>query len=199
MLDLSQRNCSVLEERYAQVTGLRIDVYCDVKDLGRVLKTFLTTVSFHVQTGTTIELSEAEEHLRQALRQGGLVQTGDVNECGHCPVLDNPANCEQFDIIVSSFCLEGACLSHETYKATVQRLYALLKPGGFLLFVHARNQTFYYVNGKKFHAIPLNEKLASETWKEIGLVNIQLAAIERTPNMDSDSNGYFTICGNKAK
>ncbi|UJR38783.1 hypothetical protein I4U23_031448 [Adineta vaga] len=154
---------------------------------------------YHQQTGITLSLSECEQRLRTDLQRGGVLQIGDVNKQSGCAVLDNPANYNQFDIILSSFCLEDACLTKETYEKTVERLCTLLKPGGFLVLAHGRNQTFYYVADKRFFAQYMNEQSARETLERMKLINIQSSAVDRTPNMYSDSDGYFIVCGYKMK
>ncbi|UJR38883.1 hypothetical protein I4U23_031551 [Adineta vaga] len=130
----------------------------DAHDWSELFETILQ--EYKQQSGDrTAELSKWEERLRDALKKGGLLICGDVN-AHNCPILDEKTNIDQYDIILSSLCLEDACLTQDVYKATVKRLYALLKHGGFILLTHGRNQSFYTVIDKCFFALPVNEQNA---------------------------------------
>lgn len=63
----------------------------------------------------------------------------------------------QYDIILSSLCLEAACLTIEIFDQTIERLIRLLKPGGLPLLLTIRNESFYYVGKEKSSCLPLNE------------------------------------------
>jgi methylase of polypeptide subunit release factors len=135
-------------------------------------------------------LSKWEERLRNALKQGGLGPCGDVN-VNNCPVLDKPSNINQYDVILTSLCLEDACLTHDVYKATVKRLSALLKPGGFIFMTHGRNQSFYNVIDKRFFALAINEQQMREAFEHAGLVDIHVTGVEKPRDNYADADGFL--------
>ena len=103
--------------------------------------------------GSKEKLFEWEARLRDALIRGGL-STCDVHN-PNCPILSGQMN--DYDIIFSSLCLESACLTIESFNETIIRLVRLLKPGGLLILLMVRNESFYYVNQTRFFCLPLNE------------------------------------------
>jgi len=138
----------------------------------------------------TANLLDWEQRLRCALKRGGLSQCGDIND-SYCPVLDGESNINQNDIILSSLCLEDACLTHNTYKATIKRFSALLKPGGFIFLTHGRNQTFYSVIGKHFFALSINEASAREALEQAGFVDIHVTSVEKPRSTNADADGFL--------
>jgi SAM-dependent methyltransferase len=146
--------------------------------------------------GTSREkLSEWESRLRDALICGGL-STCDIND-PNCPILNGQEN--EYDIIFSSLCLEAACLTIESFNETIKRLVRLLKPGGLLLLLMVRNQSFYYVNQEIFFCLSLNEtKVEQALNKTNELVDIHIDCSETTVedkqrNTKSDFDGKMVI------
>ena len=60
-------------------------------------------------------------------------------------------------LFFSSLCLEAACLTIESFNQSIKRVVRLLKPGGLLILLMVRNQSFYYTNEKKLFCLPLDE------------------------------------------
>ena len=146
--------------------------------------------------GTSREkLPEWESRLRDALKLGGLSRCNVTDP--HCPILSGEDN--QYDIIFRSLCLEAACLTIEIFNETIKRLVRLLKPGGLLLLLTVRNQSFYYSNQDKFFCLPVDEtkvKYALDQTNELVDVSINSSDAtmeERKRNTISDLDGKMVI------
>ena len=137
-----------------------------------------------------MNLLDWEQRLRCALKHGTLSQCGDVND-SYCPILDGEENINRNGIILSSFCLEDACLTHDVYRTTIKRFSTLLKPGGFILLIHGRNQTFYSVIGKHFFALPINEESTREALEQSGFVDIHVIGVTKPRSPIADADGFI--------
>ena len=76
---------------------------------------------------------------------------------------------EEFDIIMTSLCLEAACQSYAEYKSAVQKLSFMLKIGGFLVMIAVEEETFYYIGDRKWFCLPLSLSQIKEALHEAGL------------------------------
>ncbi|CAF3465506.1 unnamed protein product [Rotaria sp. Silwood2] len=143
----------------------------------------------------SVKRSDWEKQLREALKLGGL-STCDVNAVD-CPVLGGEPN--QYDIVLSSMCLEVACVTHHLFKATVKRLYALLKADGLLILIHGRNQTYHILNDRRFFVLPVNEITVSEALQEAGFVDIHIESRDQEADAVADGDGIMVINAFKPK
>ena len=84
------------------------------------------------------------------------------------PVLDHPS--QPFDAILTTLCIEETCTDFESYKANIQRLVGVLKPGGYLFIGTMLGMTFYRVQGQVIQATPLTEEQVKEALTNAGLV-----------------------------
>ncbi|CAF3307417.1 unnamed protein product [Rotaria socialis] len=138
---------------------------------------------------------EWESRLRDALIRGGL-SICDVND-PDCPILSGKS--DDHDIIFSSFCLEAACLTIEIFNETIGKLVRLLKPGGLLLLVMVRNESFYYVDAENFFCLSLDETKVRKALQATGeLVDIHIDSADTTVedqkrNTMSDFDGEMII------
>ncbi|CAF1490499.1 unnamed protein product [Adineta ricciae] len=139
-------------------------------------------------------LNNWEHRLRDALNYGKRLKCADVNG-DHCPVLNGQ---DRYDVILSSLCLDYACLTLETYKNTLKRMKNLLKPGGCVILTHGRNQTFYTVLDKDFFALPVDEKKVHDALAEAGFTDIQVTGIDKPRNKYADADGYVVACAFKS-
>ena len=140
-------------------------------------------------------MSEWESKLREALKLGGLSKC-DVNAVD-CYVLAGEPS--QYDIVLSSMCLEAACTTYQSFKATIQRLSRVLKEGGFLVLVHGRNQNYYTVNGRRFFILSLNEKHVTEALQEAGFIDVGIVSFNDTPDEEADDDGVMVVTAYKSK
>uniref|UniRef100_UPI00358EC49C nicotinamide N-methyltransferase-like n=1 Tax=Myxine glutinosa TaxID=7769 RepID=UPI00358EC49C len=89
-----------------------------------------------------------------------------------CDVNQDPPVCgidPPFDCILTTFCLEVACLDIEMYHQAVGRLAGLLKAGGHLVMLVALEETFYQVGNKRFWCLELSEATVQEALIKAGL------------------------------
>uniref|UniRef100_UPI00358F69CE nicotinamide N-methyltransferase-like n=1 Tax=Myxine glutinosa TaxID=7769 RepID=UPI00358F69CE len=89
-----------------------------------------------------------------------------------CDVNQDPPVCgidPPFDCILTTFCLEVACLDIEMYHQAVGRLAGLLKAGGHLVMLDTLEETFYHVGNKRFCSLPLSEATVQEALIKAGL------------------------------
>lgn len=135
---------------------------------------------------------EWEEKLRKALERGGLSHC-DVN-AENCPILADKA--EQYDIILSSMCLEEACMTFDIYKNTLKRLYVLLKTGGMLVLIHGRNQT-YYIQNHRHITQALDEEKVEKALKEAGFADIDIKSVTMEEDRVADGDGIMAITAYK--
>jgi len=84
----------------------------------------------------------------------------------------------QFDVIISTLCLEFAAIDLDEYESAVRNVAALLRPSAYLILQGALGNTHYMLsNGQRFPSLCLNRKdvesaLASAgcilvSWKEL--------------------------------
>uniref|UniRef100_UPI00358E6C84 nicotinamide N-methyltransferase-like n=1 Tax=Myxine glutinosa TaxID=7769 RepID=UPI00358E6C84 len=88
-----------------------------------------------------------------------------------CDVNQDPPVCgidPPFDCILTTLCLEAACLDIEMYHQAVGRLAGLLKAGGHLVMVVTLEETFYQVGNKRFYCLTLSEATVQEALIKAG-------------------------------
>ncbi len=136
------------------------------------------------------DLSKWEDNLRNALLHFPLKHC-DVNDI-NCPILSGPAN--QYDIIVSSDCLEAACLTRESYKQAVRRLVRILKPGGLLILLGVTGCTFYTVGNERFFSLVIDDQLVREALQEAGINPAQVHIDSETLVNENDSLADYDGC-----
>ena len=96
------------------------------------------------------------------------------------PVVDHPS--QPFDAILTTLCIEETCTDFESFKANIQRLVGVLKPGGYLFIGTMLGMSFYKVQGQVIRATPLTEEQVKEALTNAGLV-VQRASLY-TPTTD---------------
>lgn len=138
------------------------------------------------------DLDKWETRVRDALMQGGL-STCDVND-PKCSVLSGSS--DQYTIIFSSLCLEAACLTMTVYKKTVKQFFRLLKPGGIVLFLVVRNESYYTVGKERFFCLPLSETSIRESLCEAGFIDILIESEDATEET-SDMDGLLCVRASK--
>ena len=74
------------------------------------------------------------------------------------------------DAILTTLCLEETCTDYESYKANIQWLVGVLKPGGYLFIGAMLGISFYRVQGQVIQATPLTEEQVKEALTTAGLV-----------------------------
>lgn len=93
-----------------------------------------------------------------------------------------------FDIVSSAFCLEAVTQDPADFTSFLQRIRALLKPGGSLVAVLVRDSRAYKVGRHFFPACPLNEAALAEALRGNGYRDVQIQTLET-----DRSHGYTGI------
>ncbi|KAI6241751.1 hypothetical protein M3Y99_00338100 [Aphelenchoides fujianensis] len=119
------------------------------------------------------ELERMEEETRAAVKTGGILHANVHNEevLGENPKIDPGV---QFDVLVSIFCLESACSTHEQYARAMRNMLKLLRPGGCLILGSVIEDNVY-VSGmhadkpRLFTLLSLKEEFIVEQLEENGI------------------------------
>jgi hypothetical protein len=75
-----------------------------------------------------------------------------------------------FNAILTTLCIEETCTDFKSYKANIQRLVGVQKPGGHLFIGTILGAMFYRVKGQVIQATPLTEEQVKEALTSAGLV-----------------------------
>ena len=100
--------------------------------------------------------------------------------------MDHPS--QPFDAILTTLCIEETCTDFESYKANIQRLVGVLKPGGYLFIGTMLGMTFYRVKGQVIQATPLTEEQVKEALTNAGLVVEKASLYTSTTDDPIESN-----------
>ncbi|KAF0873544.1 nicotinamide N-methyltransferase-like [Crocuta crocuta] len=129
--------------------------------------------------------AEKEERLRRTVRQ---VLKCDVHK--EQPL--EPAVLPLADCVLSSLCLEAACLTEEAFRAALRHLRTLLRPRGHLVLGGTFGSNFFMVGDKKFPCLPLKEKLVCEALLASGFTIEKLETTTRMAETLSDKDSNYT-------
>ncbi|XP_029812618.1 nicotinamide N-methyltransferase-like [Suricata suricatta] len=136
-----------------------------------------------------------EERLRRTVRQ---VLKCDVHK--EQPL--EPAVLPLADCVLSSLCLEAACLTEEAFRGALRHLRTLLRPGGHLVLGGGFDSSFFMVGDRKFPCLPLKEKSVREALQEAGFVIEKLEtkarAAETLSDPDADYTGMFVLVAKRS-
>jgi len=70
---------------------------------------------------------------------------------------------EQFDVVVTIFCLEYSCENLQDYQRAVRGAVQLIKPGGYLIYGGIMNASDYGFAGRRFSCHYLIEQELMDT------------------------------------
>ena len=129
--------------------------------------------------------ADKEERLRRTVTQ---VLKCDVNK--EQPL--EPAVLPLADCVLSSLCLEAACLTQEAFRAALRHIRTLLRPKGHLVLGGGFDTTFYMVGAKKFPCLPLKEKFVCEALQKSGFTIQKLETAPRAAETMSDEQSDYT-------
>uniref|UniRef100_A0A8R1TV52 NNMT/PNMT/TEMT family protein n=1 Tax=Onchocerca volvulus TaxID=6282 RepID=A0A8R1TV52_ONCVO len=96
-----------------------------------------------------------------------------------------------FDIVVSIFCLEYCSNSEMEYKEAVRNVADQVKPGGLFIMGGVLEETWCSFGGCKFACLYLTENLLFQALREADLL------VDEQSNIYYCSNGIFLICCKK--
>ena len=97
-----------------------------------------------------------------------------------CDITKDPPIAEGFegpyDVVISILCLENACETKEEFKAAIERIGTLIKPGGHLLMYCALQSKeisgFFHVAETKFTYVGLSLQFLLNVFEESGFTDI---------------------------
>ena len=115
---------------------------------------FLPLIEFVVQSIEGKGRDEAERR-EQELRNK-------IDSIVHCDIKENPPvheGLELYDVVSTHLCLCTACESVDLYREGLQKLSALVRPGGSIVGSDALGSSFYVVGDVKFPDIPLTKDI----------------------------------------
>ncbi len=77
-----------------------------------------------------------------------------------------------FDVIHTNLCLEAVCQSLDEYVEKVKKLKQMLKPGGYLLCIGAKESSWYTCTGSghKFYVLKMTQKELEECYEKAGML-----------------------------
>uniref|UniRef100_A0A914EJM4 Methyltransferase type 11 domain-containing protein n=1 Tax=Acrobeloides nanus TaxID=290746 RepID=A0A914EJM4_9BILA len=120
-------------------------------------------------------VNQVEEKTRNVVLNGGIVHAN----VHHHEVLDkNVFRDQKFDILVSIFCLEGACSTYDEYVKAFNNIILLIRPGGCLILGSVIEDTTYNSgitkigNPKIFSVLYLSEKQIFNCIEATGLFDM---------------------------
>ena len=79
-----------------------------------------------------------------------------------------------FDVISSSFCIEGVSSNEEEFTAAVGRLAKLQAPGGHMIVLTQLGSNSYTVGNQKVPVLQVTEKLLASSFKKCGYKDVQV-------------------------
>ncbi|KAM7304951.1 nicotinamide N-methyltransferase [Ixodes scapularis] len=123
---------------------------------------------------------EIEERTRMAIRKVVFCNVLDPQ------VLPEEHN-EPFDVVLTSLCLESACLDEGTYKKAVQNLANLVTHRGYLIMCGICGSDKYLVKGVTFPVFPVSVDLAKEAITRCGFEIERCSVIEQGASQAKDT------------
>ena len=106
----------------------------------------------------------------------------------HCDLTQDPpierGYDREYDVVISSLCLEAVTQTSAEYKRGVEKLAKLVKPGGLLLLLGAELKSglgAYGVGDLKFKSFSVTTELAVETMTEAGMSDITFEKLIDAP------------------
>ena len=93
---------------------------------------------------------------------------------------------KQYDAVICCLVLACATQSREGYKAAVNRLAGLVKPGGMFLFFGVERSTevgFYIIKNKKFKSVGVTSEFITQSMESAGL---SVSVINKVPASNKD-------------
>ncbi|XP_023229029.1 nicotinamide N-methyltransferase-like isoform X2 [Centruroides sculpturatus] len=107
-------------------------------------------------------INEIKFRLRQKIKQ--------VIPCDILKKEIIPSGVGKFDVLFTSFCLEGACTTLEDFKSAVKNFNNYILPNGELVMVTILDSPYYYVGNNKLTTLSVSLEFVNEALKEAGFI-----------------------------
>ncbi|XP_077985629.1 indolethylamine N-methyltransferase-like isoform X1 [Glandiceps talaboti] len=117
-------------------------------------------------------IEEREQKIRETVKDVIYCDVHRPNPIGTGPVM------EQYDCVITCFCLECAASSKEEYITCLKNVASLLKSGG--TFVQSvAPMRFYLVGDKRFSAFFADEEFIKSALEQVGFVDVKCSFRKR--------------------
>ncbi|XP_068099276.1 indolethylamine N-methyltransferase-like [Hyperolius riggenbachi] len=103
----------------------------------------------------------------------------------------------QADCVFIYGLLDLICKDQDDYMSNLRRILKLLKPGGHLFLIGARNASFYTVGEQKFHMFTYDENFVKKAFVEVGMSILQCEVMPRKSKShltDYDGSLFIAAC-----
>ena len=101
-----------------------------------------------------------------------------VKAVAHCDLTQDPPIEERYnklyDVVASSFVVEGIATNYEEYCSLIARMAKLVKPGGCFILYGVENNEKYTVGNYTFKDFPVTSSMAIDAIKGCGIADIKL-------------------------
>lgn len=134
--------------------------------------TIRTILEFEGQTATLDQIATREAAARQQISR--------VLPCDALSATPLGTGAQQYDLVVSSMCLEAAASDTEEWRQCVRNLATLIKPGGALLLIAVKRARSYSVGDAVFGVVPISETDLHTALNATGFLGDSIS-IEWTP------------------
>ncbi|XP_069107451.1 nicotinamide N-methyltransferase-like isoform X1 [Argopecten irradians] len=94
--------------------------------------------------------------------------------------LGDASSYSQFDIVVSSYCIETAVFTVDGYAKCVENVSSLLKKDGFLILCACLNGNSYQIGDYKYKAVSITKEGIQSALRQAGLVVIATEELAET-------------------
>ncbi|XP_033728542.1 nicotinamide N-methyltransferase-like isoform X1 [Pecten maximus] len=98
--------------------------------------------------------------------------------------LGDTYNDTQFDIIISSYCIETAVFTVEEYGKCLENVASLLKKGGYLILFVCLNGDNYQIGEYKYRALSITREELQSTMRQVGF---DIVAAEEVAESEYDA------------
>ncbi|XP_062518691.1 nicotinamide N-methyltransferase-like [Corticium candelabrum] len=139
---------------------------------------------------------EEVDHREQELRDKIVsVVPSDISQD---PPVADPQGKQTYDVLSTHFCLLTACESISMYRTALQKLSALVRPGGYIIASEILGASFYMVGGIKFPNILLTGEVMRQAFTDAGFSEeLSFHSLPLEPSEVADGTDYVIVTARK--
>uniref|UniRef100_A0A7E4W5J0 NNMT/PNMT/TEMT family protein n=1 Tax=Panagrellus redivivus TaxID=6233 RepID=A0A7E4W5J0_PANRE len=164
----------------------------------KAIRVIARTEGTHI--GTEKDVNAIEEQARKVVEAGGIYKADVRKPEVVLPTDGLPAPVDQlFDVMVSVFCLESACATHDEYVESLNNMLRLLRPGGYFVLGSVIDDVIYNSglslvgDSKLFSLLNLNEEFIEDTLVAAGM---NISTLHKY-SLSNDGVAFFLIAKNE--